>query len=509
MTEKQIEEGVDSALAEQSFYHFFKQAFNVLEPHKKFKDNWHYRYICDILQKEVERIGRHEPSNFDVIIINVPPRTAKSYIVARCLNAWAWIHYPWMRFVTASYSSDLALSHSLDTHRIIMSEWYQERWGDKVQFALDKNTQTRFDTVQHGMRYSIGVGGSATGEGGDCIIVDDAVSALQADSVVERNKANRWWDNTFFNRLNDRATGIRIVVMQRLHEGDLTGHILKKDYRIKHICLPAELKKSLYPQELAEYYQDGLLFPSDLSKAELSKQLSALGPYGYAGQMNQMPSPEGGGKIKKHWFPVIRANELPQDLPRYTYVDPSEGKKNSDEMASICWSVYKGKMIIWEVLSVVESFDKFVGARDKNGDYENRTYELFLQRNNCYNNQTYNFWEAKSLGQGYVDYINSMGLPFSAIGDNPGSDSKEVRAYREIPVMYAGRVLLVDGAWVEGFLNQVEIFPNGSQDGQVDVLAAAIRKSDLGYIPPKEKSEADSDNSSEQSTEKLPVHDTF
>ena len=41
-------------------------------------------------------------------------------------------------------------------------------------------------------------------------------------------------------RLNDPKTGAFIIIMQRVHENDLTGHILANEYNAwDHLCLPA------------------------------------------------------------------------------------------------------------------------------------------------------------------------------------------------------------------------------------------------------------------------------
>ena len=73
------------------------------------------------------------------------------------------------------------------------------------------------------------MGGSLTGFGADLIIIDDPLKPDQALSEVERNRANNWFGNTVVTRLNSQKTGAIVVVMQRLHEDDFVGHILKLD----------------------------------------------------------------------------------------------------------------------------------------------------------------------------------------------------------------------------------------------------------------------------------------
>lgn len=483
----------------RSYYEFLKFSFTILEPTTEFVDNWHIKYICDVVQAEVERIARGEPSTYEVIVINVPPRTLKSYMVARSLNAWAWIKYPHLRFIGTSYGEKLAISHALDTRRIIRSKEYQELFGDEFAVAFDQDAKTRFDTDKGGMRLIAGVGGSITGEGGDVIWTDDPLNPKQADSQVVRETVNEWWDKTFFSRLNNARVGIRLVIMQRLHENDLTGHILKKqnsDYKVLHICLPAELPKNILPDkygnktgevspvELRDRYVDGLLFPEKLSANELKKQKRSLNPYGFAAQMQQRPSPEGGGKFKREWFKIVPATTIPKGLKRYFYTDPAGGKSEGDEMASGSWSIFNGKIIIWEILSVRTPFNDFVGmyTRNEAGAYEAQKvgeYDNFVKRNGGQADSPHYMETNSTIGQGYVDYGNEW-TPFRYIPDNVnGLGSKEVRAYAAITTIWSGRVHLVEGLWNEAFLQQVEAFPKGSEDGQVDVLASIVRKTDL------------------------------
>lgn len=487
-------------LLSRYYYEFMRFAFMEQLPNEDFQENWHYEYVCSRIQYHALRAVNNLPNEIDLLILNVPPRSLKTWMVARALTAWLWIDHPWTRVLGSAYAADMARNHALDNRDIIASEWYQQLFGHKFKLKEDSNAKARFDNDKGGFRMAVGVGGAATGEGGHIIFTDDPQNPKQADSAAERLKANQWFTKTFWSRLNNDSTGLRIIVQQRLHTKDLTGFMLDKvkadkddGLRVEHISLPATLNDMVQPKELVKEYEerDGLLFPARLTKQRLRRSAKALGPYGYAGQYQQRPSPEGGGKIKRHWFPIIHRHELPTDLKKWTYTDPSEGKVTSDEMASICWSIHEGKMIVWEVMSKVEPFDKFVGSINLEGKWEDRTYDHFLRRNNCYNIETLNFWEAKSLGQSYVDHINAR-APYKAVADNPGRESKEQRVLKYIPVYWSGSVVLVAGPWVEGFLNQLEMYPNTDEDGQVDVLASAIRLSDLS-IPDEEEMEDDDD----------------
>jgi phage terminase large subunit-like protein len=487
---------LEKSICEDSYFEFFQTAFNILEPETPLVVNWHQEYICDVLQKEVERIIRKEPKKYDVIIINVPPRTLKTYLVSKLLNAWAWTVGPHLRFLTSAYASQLATSHALDTRRLIRSDWYQQKWGNNFQIMADKDTQGRFDNTQSGMRYAVGFSG-ATGEGGDIISTDDPLNPEMANSKAERDSANRFWDLTFFSRLNNPNVGTRFIVMQRLHDKDLTAHVMNNTgLEILHISLPALKNSKVYPIELAEKYTDKYLFPEWLSESVLEGFKKGLGPYGFAGQYMQNPTPDGGGKIKKGWFKTIERRKLPTNLVKYYYTDPSEGKnQDADEMATGCWSIYEGSIYIWGMLSSITQFADYIGMYTDltRTNYKKRLYDNFVD---LYGStmETAHYVEDKSLGSAYTSYMNKY-TPYHAIADNPGSASKESRAYAAIPTIAAGKVVLVVTGnpvydeWIEPFLEQVAAFPKGDEDGQVDVLSSIVRKSNIDPLQSERSTE--------------------
>lgn len=179
-------QAVPIELAERRLRHFVRQAWHVVEPFAPFKPNWHLDAIADHL----EAVERGEIRN---LLVTMPPRMGKSLTISVFYPAWRWINKPGMRFLYASYSQDLATAHSLATRRVIESDWYRERWGDRFQLAGDANLKTRFENDQRGQRYSTSVGGVVTGVGGDRIVclrynqrIQTSAGTLPIGAVVEQ-----------------------------------------------------------------------------------------------------------------------------------------------------------------------------------------------------------------------------------------------------------------------------------------------------------------------------------
>jgi len=206
----------------------------------------------------------------------------------------------------SSYSATLSGRDSLKCRRLIESDWYRERWGSRYQLTSDQNQKQRFENDRTGYRIATSVGGSATGERADVVVVDDPHSVEQAASDVERRTAVEWWNGTMSTRLNDFSNGHKVVIQQRLHEMDLTGDLLVKGgYEL--LCLPAEFEPERkcstsigWTDPRTEIGE--LLWPQKVTRAELAEVKVALGSYRYAGQYQQRPTPPEGGIFKRSWW---------------------------------------------------------------------------------------------------------------------------------------------------------------------------------------------------------------
>jgi hypothetical protein len=230
--------------ARRSLKAFVMQAWPVLEPSTELVEGIHIDAICCHLQAVTEGRIPH-------LIINVPPGHAKSLLTGVFWPAWVWIEHPESRWLFSSYREPLAVRDSLKCRRLIESDWYQQRWGNRFQLRDDQNQKQRFENDRTGYRVVVPMS-AGTGERGDYVVVDDPHSVDQATSDTERTAAVEWWNGSMSTRLNDLSKGHKIVIQQRLHEADLTGDLLLRggyEHRV--------YRRSLNPTAAAALRSDG------------------------------------------------------------------------------------------------------------------------------------------------------------------------------------------------------------------------------------------------------------
>jgi hypothetical protein len=229
---------LDRVDCEDDLYSFLKYSWRYIDS-SEFTDGWPIQAVADHLQAVTD-------GDIKRLIINIPPRCAKSSLTSVAFPAWTWAQ-PWnghtsgpgVQFLHASYAQQLSLRDSVKCRRLIESPWYQQLWGDRFRLTGDQNTKTRFDNDKGGSRLSTSVGSALTGEGGSIIVVDDPNAAQEAFSEATIHSTIEWWDSALSTRLNDPKQGAFVVIQQRLSEEDLTGHILSKDVgEWTHLCLP-------------------------------------------------------------------------------------------------------------------------------------------------------------------------------------------------------------------------------------------------------------------------------
>ena len=445
-------EQVNKALAEREYYDFVLQAWPILEPTTPLEDNWHIKYLCDILQYEIERIAAGQPKTKD-IIINIPPRSLKSTITTIMLNAWAWARWPHLKFIGASYGADLAVGLGTKCRRLIESNWYQRQWGNEVKFAEDQNQKARYENTAGGMRKSVGVGGALTGDGGDVILIDDPLNPLEANSQAARENCINWFRETAYSRLNDQIRGLRVVIMQRLHEEDLTGYILRNQPdKWWHICLPATDEYTINPPEVKANYKGGLFFPGRFSKQILDDAKLGLGSYGYAGQMGQNPVPAGGGIFKREWFKYYQGT--PPKVQGYVWSWDTAGKTGEENDYSVGQLWAKCDNGYYLVKQVHERMEYPEMKRCIVNEFNARPSAVLLI-------------EDKTSGQSVIqDLKRTTDLPILPI--MPIKD-KVARAHLASPIVESGRVYLPEGQrWVADYISELCTFPKGVHDDQVD-----------------------------------------
>jgi hypothetical protein len=254
-------------------------------------------------------------------------------MVSVSFPAWVWAQRrrspltgPGVGFLSTSYAQHLSVRDNVKCRRLIDSPWYQRGWGDRFQLTSDQNTKIRFENDQGGYRIASSVDGTATGDGGHIVTIDDPISAKESQSQTIRAAANDWFDNTMSTRLNDPKTGAYIIIMQRLHEDDLVGHVLERageDWTV--LCLPARYEKD-HPLVWTKpapggimkgdprRRDGGLLWPERMGETEVKKLETQLGSYGAAGQLQQRPAPREGGMFKRSMVRSRRCRPGPDGM---------------------------------------------------------------------------------------------------------------------------------------------------------------------------------------------------
>jgi len=495
------------ASPEQRLIDFIRHAWHVVEPATEFIPGRH----LDAIVEHLEAVTRGQIHN---LLINIPPRHMKSLAVSVFWPVWEWIRWPQRRWLFASYAMSLSVRDSLRCRRLIESDWFQQRWGDRFQLTSDQNTKERFENDRTGHRISTSVGGAATGEGGDRVVVDDPHNVTERESDAIRRATLEWWDQTMSTRLNDPKTGARVIVMQRVHEKDLSGHVLKQG-GYDHLCLPAEFdptRKCSTSIGWSDHrtIEGQLLWPKRIGRSQIADFKLRLGPSGYAGQFQQRPVPAAGARFRQEWFRYFRGtgyqpvnNNDPRDnentgklpVPHYRLTQPDGTQKlvriddcwrfavmdpagtEPQQNNRPCYTVIQ----VWDItpaheMLLVHQYRGQVQAPEA-AEMAIRIAREFAV--------AFVGIEKDGIGLGIVQTVKRAGIAVKPI---KARGSKEARSETAEIRMAAGTVYFPRGAPFVWELEQELLhFPKGEYSDQVDALAhAALQVHQKGGPPVSE-----------------------
>jgi predicted phage terminase large subunit-like protein len=465
---------------QSSYFFFFKKAWEVLEPSTTLQLNWHIKFLCDIAQKEVERIARKEPKEKD-FIINIPPRTLKSYIFSIMLCPWAWTRYPHLRFIYTSYNYDLSTLHSVQSKTIIESDWYTSKWGSSFKLKKDQNEKTYFVNDKNGHRFSTSIGGTVSGYGADIIVVDDPINPTKARSDAHLKEASDHYKTGLYNRINELKIGVRFIVMQRVIDKDLSGILLDNQegntekenvsQNYEHICLPAELREStekiISPLYLKDKYRDNLLFPDRLDLKELQRVKSEMSQFWYLAQYLQIPySSESKifirDKFRFYVDPPAKFDFIIESWDLAQKEEDFKGEKGRDFNVGQVWGFKH------------PNFFLLYQARFKGGF--NEQLARYLEVADLYPNTIKSLIEDKVNGSTLIQFLKKSITKIYEF--NPGSSSKQERAEVVSGIQHNGRIYLPHTSyfsWVNDFLDRVCAFPdNRKKDDEVDAMVQML-----------------------------------
>ena len=490
---------ISKAECEESLAEFIRQAWHIIEPGADYIHGWHIDFICEHLEAITDGVELDDGSPYNRLLINVPPGTMKSLITNVFWPSWEWgpRNQPHLRYVCAAHSQDLSIRDGLRMRRLISSEWYQARWGDRVILTGDQNQKTKFETTATGFRQAT-ASGSITGARGDRVIIDDPHSVEGANSDAMRRSTNEWFLEAVPTRLNNPKRSAIIVIMQRLHEEDVSGIITEKQLGYDHIMLPMRYDETRHCVTLLGVEdprtEDGeLLFPARFPEDVVDRDEKVMGPYATAGQFQQQPTPRGGGVIKASWWQPWDADAYPpMDFVIASLDTAYTTKQENDYSALTVWGVFSRDNTI--------ALANKVASRDGESIAEIQRYyvegaprvmlmaawqeRLELSElvekvtNSCQRMRVDRLLiESKAAGISVAQEIRRLyGSEDWAVQlINPGAIDKLARLYSVQHLFSEGLIYAPDRHWADLVIRQCEVFPKGKNDDLVDTVAMALR----------------------------------
>jgi predicted phage terminase large subunit-like protein len=486
-------EKIRYVLAEKKYYTFFKTTWPILEANTELLTNWHQGLIAEYLTacflRQIKRL-----------IINIPPRFAKSTLATIMFPCWVWLKDPTERFVIASYSASLALKHSEDRRAILTSNWYRTGYGHK--FGIEKDTTALLTNNKRGAMITTSMLGSATGEGGNFVIIDDPHDRERANSDTIRNHEISAFKTKFMSCLNDKDRGVIMIIMQRLHEADLSGVLLNKDLvendmseEYESLVIPAEslygVRAYHYPitGKIKVFEQGELLHEKRMNRAQLDVMKDGkkgLGTFLFSGQYLQDPSPREGGIFKKKFWgyynqiPMTKEGKYDFDQIIDVWDCSFKDKTSSDFVAGGIWGVKGPFRYLLHVTYAQLGFLDTIKAMQ-------RHRALFVTPGPeplSYIERT--VIEDKANGTPIIEVMKQeiQGI----IAFEPHGDKKE-RAFSIEPQLESGCFLLpapgIATFDVEAYIDNLAKFPNAKHDDLVDMTTMAgiyLRKSVIEII---------------------------
>jgi predicted phage terminase large subunit-like protein len=445
------------ALVRSDLCAFIEMCFRQLNPITLFQRNWHIELIAAAL--EACRRG-----DIKRLIINVPPRSLKSICASVAFTAWLLGHEPGSQIICASYGQDLANKHAIDCRAVLSSKWYQELFMTRL--INQRQAAQELTTMKNGFRLATSVDGVLTGRGSDYIVIDDPLKPDEALSDTQRKAVNEWYDNTLYSRLNDKRKGCIIIIMQRLHEDDLVGHVLAQE-PWEVISLPAIAKEderfvvqTPYGERCFERRAGEALHAEREPLEVLNRIREAQGEYNFAGQYQQTPAPLGGGLVKAEWFKVYTHSDLPSEFEMTFQSWDTANKPTELSDYSVCttWGVMDKHAYLLHVLRKRLGYPELKRAvRDQAEAFGPETILI----------------EDKASGTQLIQELVCEGM-HSIKKYEPKMD-KIMRMHSVTSTIENGFVHIPDKAsWLQEYLHELATFPKGKYDDQADSTSQAL-----------------------------------
>ena len=457
------------AVLRLDFNAFIQRSFHELNPTTPFLPNWHLAVIA----AELEACRRGVTKR---LIINVPPRALKSHIGSVTFPAWLLGHDPSAQVIATSYSQELSGKLSSDCRALCSAQFYQDLFSTRL--SPTRQAVQEFTTTKNGFRMATSVGGVLTGRGADYLIIDDPLKPEEALSDTQRKAVNDWFDHTLYSRLNDKRNGCIVLIMQRLHEDDLVGHVLGLEpWKVIRFPAIAEEDESHvietpYGTRLFRRRAGEALHPEREPLETLNHVRETLGEYNFAGQYQQSPAPLGGGVVKAEWFKTYSATDRPEKFEMILQSWDSANKASELSDFSVCttWGIKEKHIYLLHVFR-------------KRLDYPDLKRAVKEQAE-VFGPQTI-LIEDKASGTQLIQELVAEGM--HAIQKYEPSMNKVVRMNTVTSMIECGFVHVPDkGAYLAEYLHELANFPNGKHDDQADSTSQALDWFKQRYVNSKE-----------------------
>lgn len=437
---------------------FIERSFGEINPQTPLLSGPHLEVIASRLEACRQRKIRR-------LIINLPPRQLKSHCASVAFPAWCLAHNPGRHIICASYGQDLADKFARDCRRIMNSGWYRALFPTRL---ADRQAVSDFTTAERGTRMATSVGGVLTGRGADLIIIDDPLKPDEALSESRRKAVNEWYDHTLLSRLNDKAAGCIIIIMQRLHQDDLVGHVLgQEEWDVLSFSAIAEqdevhLFEDLRGRRRFERRAGDILHPERDSAATLGQIRQTVGEYVFASQYQQNPSPLGGAMVRTKWLRYYEPGECPDQPDEIVQSWDTANKANDLSDYSVCttWAVADERYYLLDVYR----------ERLNYPDLKRKARELA----NLHRAETV-LIEDKASGTQLIQDLKEDGLSGVEGYSPPAGTDKLMRLYAQTATFENGQVLLPRRApWLNDYVSELTGFPGSKHDDQVDSTTQAL-----------------------------------
>jgi predicted phage terminase large subunit-like protein len=474
-----LERRIQKHDAELSLFNFYRDyVWRAVEGKKPFLDNWHLHAIAEHLEAV-------SAGDITRLLINVPFRTSKSTLVSVAWPAWVWLKDPAYQWLCGSYAEKLAIRDSRNMRRVITSSAFVRDFGDRFGMSHDQNQKVRFENDRGGYRIAFGMTSGVMGDGGSALIIDDPMDRQAANSEAERETALTTYDQALVTRLNDPATSPIVIIMQRLHQNDLSGHVLKDQGVWTHLMLPMRFEASRRCVTSLGFrdprtIEGELLWPERFPEKTVQSLESSLGIYGTSGQLAQRSSPAGGGILKADKFRLWPCTKVIPDLlwVGQSYDTSYTKDTANDPCACGVWGVFeyekKNQVILLDSWSdhmeyspmkkrMLDDWQAKYGGVSNDIMKPSRKADIIII-------------EEKGSGISVIQDIRLSNIPVFPY--NPGKASKIQRAHMVAPLLENDICWVLESTknrgkarnWAQPFLDQIENFPNAEHDDHVDTF---------------------------------------